>query len=49
MHIKIFHITTDFLLDMNNAKHLIDISDLSDEEKKIISDLANALRNRTVT
>jgi len=43
---KVFNITTDYLLMVDGSKHLIDISDLPDNEKKIMIDLAFALRRR---
>ena len=43
---ELFHISTDFLLNMSNSRHLLDISDLTDAEKKIVVDLANVLRDR---
>ena len=43
---RIFNVTTDFLLDMDNAKYIIDISDLPNNERKIVVDLASALRKR---
>jgi len=43
---KLFNVTTDFLLDMRSARHLLDISDLDDREKQIIIDLANVLKDR---
>lgn len=43
---KIFYVTTDYLLMVDDAKHFIDITDLSDKEKKVIIDLAAALRDK---
>lgn len=43
---KIFKVTTDYLLMIDGSRHLIDISDLPDKEKKIIIDLADALKDR---
>lgn len=42
----IFHVTADFLLGINRERCLIDISDLSEKEKRMVVDLANALRDR---
>ena len=44
---KIFHVTTDYLLDMSDSRYMLDISGLCDKEQKIVVDLANALRDRT--
>ena len=43
---KIFKVTTDYLLMVDDSRHLIDISDLAEKEKKIIIDLATALKDR---
>ena len=43
---NVFNITTDYLLMAENARHLIDISDLSEKEKKVMIDLAAALRDK---
>jgi len=42
----LFHVTTDFLLNVNNARHFLDITDLPDKERQIVIDLANVLRDR---
>ncbi|MCL2603108.1 MAG: helix-turn-helix domain-containing protein [Defluviitaleaceae bacterium] len=44
--VEIFRVTADCLLDINNAKYSLDISDLPDNERKILIDLAVALRSR---
>jgi transcriptional regulator with XRE-family HTH domain len=43
---RIFHVTTDYLLMVDDARHYIDISDLSEKEKKVMIDLAAALRDK---
>ncbi|MDR2531684.1 MAG: helix-turn-helix domain-containing protein [Oscillospiraceae bacterium] len=43
---KIFSVTTDYLLMVDDARHLLDISDLSEREKKVMIDLAAALRDK---
>jgi transcriptional regulator with XRE-family HTH domain len=42
----VFRVTTDYLLMIDNARHFVDITDLSDKEKKVIIDLAAALREK---
>jgi transcriptional regulator with XRE-family HTH domain len=43
---RIFGITTDYLLMVDDSRHFIDISALSDKEKKIVIDLVAALYER---
>ena len=43
---KIFRTTTDFLLNMKDSKHVIDISDLSEKEKTIITEMINMLASK---
>lgn len=40
-----FHVTTDYLLDMEKSKTL-DVSDLTDDDISVLETVANALRNK---
>lgn len=42
---RIFHITTDYLLDIEK-KRILDVSDLSEDEISVVSIVAEALRNK---
>lgn len=42
---RIFHVTTDYLLDIEK-KRILDVSDLSEDEISIVSIVAEALRNK---
>lgn len=40
-----FHVTTDYLLDMEKSRTL-DVSDLTDDDILVLETVANALRNK---
>jgi len=40
-----FHVTTDFLLDMERTR-ILDVSDLKEEDVHALETIANALRNK---
>lgn len=40
-----FHVTTDYLLDMEKSRTL-DVSDLTDDDIAVLETVANALRNK---
>ena len=42
---RVFHVTTDYLLDIEKT-HTLDVSDLSDEDIKVLQTVANALRRK---
>ena len=42
---RIFHITTDYLLDIEKTR-ILDVSDLSEDEIAVVSIVADALRNK---
>lgn len=45
---NMFHVSTDYLLNMT-SKRTIDISDLSEDEIELISQLVNKLRQNNIT
>ena len=42
---KIFHVSTDFLLGMEDKKQTLDVTDLSDEDINLLQDIIKRLRN----
>lgn len=42
---RIFHVTTDYLLDIEKRR-ILDVSDLSEDEIAVVSIVADALRNK---
>lgn len=42
---RTFHVTTDFLLDMERTR-ILDVSDLSEDDINVLETVANALRNK---
>lgn len=42
---SIFHVTTDYLLGIEN-KHMIDVSELSDENLAAVITIVNSLKNK---
>ncbi len=42
---RTFHVTTDFLLDMERTR-ILDVSDLTEEDINVLEIVANALRNK---
>jgi transcriptional regulator with XRE-family HTH domain len=42
---RIFHVTTDYLLDVEK-KHILDVSDLSEDDINVLLTVADALRNK---
>lgn len=45
---NMFHVSTDYLLNMT-SRRTIDISDLSEDEIELISQLVNKLRQNNIT
>ena len=41
---KIFHVSTDFLLGIEDKKQTLDVTDLSEEDIKLLEDIINRLR-----
>ena len=46
---KIFHVSTDFLLVIEDKKHTLDVTDLSDEDINLLQNIINRLRNTKKT
>ena len=46
---NIFHVSTDYLLGMENKKQTLDVTDLSDEDIKLLQDIIKRLRNTKKT
>ena len=42
---KIFHVSTDFLLGIEDKKQTLDVTDLSDEDINLLQDIIKRLRN----
>ncbi len=42
---RVFHVTTDYLLDMEKRR-MLDVSDLSEESITVLETVANALRKK---
>lgn len=46
---NIFHVSTDYLLGMEDKKQTLDVTDLSDEDIKLLQDIIKRLRNTKKT
>lgn len=42
---KIFHVSTDYLLGIEDKKQTLDVTDLSQEDIKLLEDIITRLRN----
>lgn len=42
---KIFHVSTDFLLGIEDKKQTLDVTDLSEEDIKLLEEIITRLRN----
>ena len=42
---NIFHVSTDFLLGMEDKKQTLDVTDLSEEDINLLQNIINRLRN----
>lgn len=43
---KIFHVSTDYLLGIENNKKTVDVSDLPDEDVRFLEDVVELLRKK---
>ena len=46
---NIFHVSTDFLLGMEDKKQTLDVTDLSEEDINLLQNIINRLRNTKKT
>ena len=46
---NIFHVSTDFLLGMEDKKQTLDVTDLSEEDISLLQNIINRLRNTKKT
>ena len=46
---NIFHVSTDYLLGMEDKKQTLDVTDLSEEDINLLQNLINRLRNTKKT
>ena len=46
---NIFHVSTDYLLGMEDKKQTLDVTDLSEEDINLLQNLINRLRNTKTT